>query len=597
MQHNNSIKSTIMKFAREKSHLYYVTLITSALNGILSVIPYYFIWKILRELVVHFDSIDGHKIIWYGIYIFGSQVLGIIMNFSALLASHYMAFRVETNIRKKSVAHLLTLPIGFFENQDSGRLRRIIDDNASKTHSFIAHIFPDSAAAFSVPVTLFVLMFIINYKLALVCVMGVVLGLLCLMRMTRGDGTKIMEEYMKASENLNINGVEYIRGIPVVKVFNQTVESFQRFYAAIMEYDEKAKQSVRYFQTPMVLYNVALNLPAVLLIPVCILMMGQTEDPLSLFVECIFFLIMSLMLHTTLMRLMTISEGQNIYRVTLTKLHEFFEEKGRTVIPSEKREEEGIVFDHVHFTYPEKTTEALSDIHFHFEKKKSYALVGASGSGKSTLVSLIAGFYSLDSGEIRLDGENIASIPQNELLSKMAIVFQQSSLLKQSLRDNIAMGLQVGDEEILHAMEQSQCTDILDRMDRGLDTMLGTKGTYVSGGEAQRIALARAFLRNRDILLLDEATAYADPENEALIQQSIDALKREKTTITIAHRLNSIKDVDEIVFMDRGKIVATGSHDTLMEKEARYRELYEEYSRSIAWKAQGKSREQGEVMA
>ena len=578
---DRSIKGVVKRFAPEKMTFYYITIICGIISGAAAVIPYYLIWKTVSLL---FENQHKADIGSYALYIFITQVIGLISGFLALLASHVMAFRVEKNIRRDMIAHFLKLPIGYFENEDSGRLRRLIDDNASKTHAFIAHTFPDIVAASTVPFLFIILLFTADIRFALLCILGVAVGMCSLMTIMGPKNKVFMKEYMESSERLSINGVEFIRGMPIVKVFNQSVESFQKFYATIKEYDSRAKKFVNICRTPMIIYIVAIYAPTMLLGPLCILLLGSSKAPVALIINSVLYIIISMLLHSVLMRFTTVSEAKNVFGVIVDKLDDIFDTPQMKQEDFKELKESGIVFENVSFTYNTKTESAVRDLSFRFERGKTYALVGASGSGKSTVLSLIGRFYDINRGGIRIDGKDIRSLKEDKLLSKLAIVFQESRLLKTTLRENIAMGKDLPDNEILRALKLAQCEDILKRFDKGLDTVIGENGNYVSGGEAQRFAIARAFLRESDILLLDEATAFADPENEKAIQISIDKLKEGKTCIMIAHRLNAIKNADCIIAMKEGTIEAFGTHEERMKKSSYYKDLFEDYSRSIQWR-------------
>jgi len=443
---------------------------------------------------------------------------------------------------------------------------------------------PDMASAVVVPILMIVLILVVDIKLGIICLLGIAFAMASMSMMMGPKTKKLMEEYMTTSENLGISGVEFIRGMPVVKVFNQTIESFQKFYSVIMDYDEKAKFFVNYCKLPMTLYTLALYLPTILIGPITIILINGADQPLKLLTDSILYIIISMNLHSSLMRLAILSESRNQFAVTMQKLDTIFDLDPIKEFDYDKKDESGIVFDQVTYTYTGKDTPALSNISIHFEKNKTYALVGESGSGKSTLLNLIGRFYDIDKGQIRLNGVNIKSIKESELMSKLAIVFQENKLLKMTLRENICMGRDYSDAEITSAIEASSCQNILARMDNGLDTIIGQKGTYISGGEAQRISIARAFLKDAPILLLDEATAFADPENENKILKSLEKLKANRTTIMIAHRLNSIKNVDEIIVMKKGQILDKGKHDYLIDNCAYYKDLYKNYSKSIEWR-------------
>lgn len=579
-----SIKSVVKKYAEEKTVSYYATMITSAIGGCMAILPYYFIWRIVSILIKDGNNVDMEQITLYASYIFITQMVAIITNFSSGIISHYMAFRVEKNIRRDAIKHIMNLPMGFFENEDSGRLRRMIDDNASKTHTFIAHVFPDMASAFVAPILLLIFIIVTDYRFGILCVLSIVMGILSMSTMMGKKSRALMDEYMKSSENMSIDGVEFIRGMPVVKVFNQSVESFQHFYNSIMKYDKEAKFFVNFCRTPMIIYTLCLFAPTILIGPLGMILIGRTSSPLLLLTDSIFYIIISMLLHSTFMRFATISEFVNLFRLAIEKLDSIFAVKPAEIADIETNSKEGIFFDKVEFTYEGKTVPAVSDFSFHFEKGKSYALVGLSGSGKTTVLSLIGRFYDVQKGSISIDGQDVKSMSEAELMDKLAIVFQENKLMRRTIKENIDMGFNAGDDEIEKAIDDSRSRDILERMDKGIDTMIGEKGTYLSGGEAQRIAIARALLRNREILLLDEATAFADPENEKKIQKSIDNLKIGKTCIMIAHRLSAIKDVDKILVMKKGRLIAEGSHEELMKNCDYYNKLFENYSRSVKWR-------------
>jgi len=578
------IRQVVRRFGGGREAFYYITLAASALSGVLIVLPYYFIWKLAGEIILRYESLTPEAIRKYALLIFVTQIIVILSGVLANICSHLLAFRVEKNIRRQAIAHFLELPIGFFENEDSGRLRRLIDDNASNTHSFLAHVFPDIMAATVAPLALLALIIMIDWRFGLLCILGIGAAMFFMQTLMGEEAKNYMADYMASSEALSVNGVEFIRGIPVVKVFNQTVESFQRFYQTIMNYDQKAKFFVNYCKKPMLRYTLSLFAPTLLTVLLAIGLIGGAENPRQLFVNALFYVMTSLLLHNLLMKFAMVSEAQGMYQVTFQKLDELFAQAKMPVLPGEHRAEEGIVLEGVTFTYPGKPQPAVKDFSFHFAPNKSYALVGASGSGKSTLLRLMARFYDTDSGSIRLNGTPVTALPEEELLSRFAIVFQESHLLKTSLRENITMGGSFSDEEIHQALRLSAAEDILARMPEGLDTKIGSEGTYVSGGEAQRLALARAFLRQAPILLLDEATAFADPENEHKIQAALQKLKTGKTTIMVAHRLNTVQEADQILVMQAGSLIACGSHDELMKNCSYYQNLYQEYQRSIEWR-------------
>ncbi|MDO5695826.1 MAG: ABC transporter ATP-binding protein [Eubacteriales bacterium] len=578
------MKDVLYTYGSDKKYLYYIVIITGLLTGITRVLPYFILYGLIRDIVLHGTTLGIAGILQPVIWLALTQLAGAIMAFISQHTSHVLAFRVERNMRAAGMRHLMKLPIGFIQNEDTGRLRRILDDNASKTHSYLAHNFPDATASMVAPVVLIVSLLVVDIRLGLICLATVGLTLISFKFMFGEKTRNRMMDFGRSAERLNVAGVEYIRGIPVVKVFNQSVESFQKFSEAIDTYDGLARGLVFGWRLPMVAATVSLYLGPVILGPVTLLMMRGAEDPVELMLKGIYYILISFLLYTAVMGLMTVSESKNQFLMAMGGLNEIL-----TLQPQEKKEEtkgrdaRGIVMENVTFCYPNRTDAVLKNISYHFEYGKSYALVGASGSGKSTLLKLMARLYDVTEGTVYVNGRDVVSMAPEELLQQMAIVFQETSLLKASLRENVTMGCPATDEAIMQALRDACCEDILARMPDGLATFIGTGGTFVSGGEAQRIALARAFLKGSDILLLDEASAYADAENEAMIAESLERLKGGRLTVSIAHRLSSIRDADEIIVLKDGRIEAAGSHEMLMANCDIYRNLYEEYSGSVAW--------------
>lgn len=579
------LKQVIKQFGGNKAFLMPISLLVSGIGAVAGVLPYYFIWKLISELILHFGDVDQKKIFNLAIIIVASQIVSILLNISAGLISHAIAFRVESNIRRQSVQHILRLPLGYFDRNETGRIRKIIDDNASLTHSFLAHMLPDLANVIVTPITLLALLLTVDIRFFWLCLGGFVVAGVAMSIMMTKEGKNFMVQYMKSLENLNSEGVEYVRGIPVVKVFNQSVRSFKRFYSAIMEYDKYATGFVIYCRKGMLLYALAFHLVTMLIGPLCLALIKGSSDPVGIFINAIFYIIISLLFNTTIMKTLTISETINQFEISVGKIKEILNEKTVEIKDVPKKDEEGIVFDNVRFSYSGSDRNVLDGIDLKFEKGKIYALVGLSGSGKTTLISLISRFYDVTEGAIRIDGRDVRSIPEAELSQKVALVMQENAILKDTLYENITMkDKSKSREEVMRAISESGSEDIVEKLSDGIDTKLGVKGSYLSGGEIQRMAIARAFLKDSSILLLDEATAYADPENEHKIRKAFESLKKDKTTIMIAHRLNTIRDVDEIIVIDNGKIAAKGSHDDLIVNSPEYKKLYEEFAKSIEWR-------------
>ncbi|MDO5755360.1 MAG: ABC transporter ATP-binding protein [Tissierellia bacterium] len=576
------LKDVIEKFAPERKSSYILSLITSAIAGILSILPFLFIYNLLRHFALSNFSIDQeilYKNIWA---IFISQIAAVVFTFLGLFFSHSLAFRVEKNMRYIGMKRLMELPLGFFEKEDSGRLRRQIDDESSRTHTFIAHNMPDGARGMMIPLSFIGIMIYIDWKFALINLGAIVIGLGIMGSMMGGKMKPLMDEFIHAGEDLSVTGTEYIRGIPIVKVFQQTVESFQDFYHAILRFDQVAKEIVFSWREKMIIAILVLGLPALILGPTALYFMESSDLPALLFAKASLMILLSFLTLVQLILVMKIQESHTRYIQSISGIFRLEKEAVQGVISTPQKEEVGVVFENVNFTYPNREEKAISNFSFHFMPKTSYALVGPSGSGKSTMIKLLARLYDVESGAIRIDGQDIRSMEPEEVYEKMAIVFQENSLLDTTLRENVAMGYEARDEEIIDALKNAASRDILERIG-SLDANIGKEGTYVSGGEKQRINIARAYLRKRPILLLDEASAYADAENEKEIEQSLEKIKTESMTISIAHRLTSIKKADCILIMENGGLKDFGNHEELMEKSDLYKNLVEEYEKAANW--------------
>lgn len=579
-----SLKSVIDRFGSEKKIDYILSMIFSMIAGVLSIIPLFLLYLLIKEFIFNKFSLSVDIVTKYAIWILLSQIVAIIVTFLSGIFSHNVAFRVEKNIRQYSIEKLLKLPIGYFETTQSGVIRRQIDDQASKTHTYIAHNVPDFLKGMMIPICILILMFYVDWRFSLLIIGLTFIGMLYLFKTMGDDMKNQMKDYVVFGENLSSSGTEYIRGIPVVKVFQQTVESFQSFYKAIMDYDKFSKRIVFGMRKGMIFATVLISSSTLILIPVTLILMRGSENPLIVFTDGIFMIVLSFLIFSSVMLIMKINQDKEVFLNSISGIENIFEKKEQEIISEDvnKEDDEGISFKNISFTYPNRKRKAIKDFDFHFDKNKSYALVGGSGSGKSTILKLMIRLYDPDSGEISINGKDIRIMSSHEIFDDIAIVFQDSSLLNNTLRENITMGMKTSDDEILDAMKKAQCMDIYERIG-SLDKKIGTEGTYVSGGEAQRLSIARAFLRKRPILLLDEASAYADAENEVKITEAIEKLKKNTTTISIAHRLSSIKSSDCILFMNDGKLKDYGSHEELMKKSDEYRDLVEEYEKTVSW--------------
>lgn len=562
-----------------------VAIVLSALGGLAGLAPFVFIWLIVRELLSGGDIGAQTQVTSYAWWAAGTAVGGVVLYFGALMCSHLAAFRVESNIRKSAMRRIVGMPLGFFDSNTTGRIRKIIDDNASITHSFLAHQLPDMSGTALVPLLAVALIAAFDWRLGLACLVPVftAMGIMAYTMNTRGR--EFMRQYMNLLEQMNTEAVEYVRGIPVVKVFQQTVYSFKNFYRTIMQYNHTATRYTRLWERPMTLYTVIINSFAYFLVPVAVILTGMGEGVGTVLVNLILFVLVTPVFSECVMKSMYIGQAFAQADEAVSRLD------GLTAYPTLKETAEpvqpatyGITFSNVTFAYPGTDTDVLKNVTFTVQQGKRVALVGASGSGKTTIARLVPRFYDVDGGSVSIGGVDVRDISHKELMRTVSFVFQNPQLIKTTILENIVYGRPGATmEEVNRAVEMAQCREIIDRLPDGLDTVIGTEGTYLSGGERQRIALARALLKDAPVIVLDEATAFADPENEHLMQAALRELTRGKTVITIAHRLTSVADADEILVIDNGRIAERGTHDTLLGMKGIYYNRWNEYCRAVNW--------------
>ena len=570
-----------------------LSLFLSAASSLAGLIPYILIWLIVRELLIPGSLPEDGGIIKFAIWAAVSAVSGVILYFLALMSSHLAAFRVESNIRKEAMKKVVGMPLGFFESTTSGRIRKIIDDNAGVTHSFLAHQLPDLAATLLVPAIAAVLIFAINWQLGLACMIPLIIAGGTMMYMMNTSSREFMRKYMNSLEEMNTEAVEYVRGIPVVKVFQQSIYSFKNFHRSIQNYNRMVMAYTRNWTHPMTFYTVIINGFAYFLAPVAILMMTHGNDWAAVLADFLFYVLITPVFSSSIMKSMYLVQASGQADEAVSRLENLLSYRKLEV--SEHPESPktcDIEFRNVSFSYPGAGVKAIDGIDFLLPAGKTYALVGASGGGKTTIARLIPRFWEVDEGQILIGGVDIRNILPQELMDNISFVFQQPRLFKTSLLENIRYGRpDATDEEVGHAVDAAQCREIIDRLPDGLDTRIGSEGTYLSGGEQQRIALARAILKNAPIVVLDEATAFADPENEHLIQQALHRLTRGKTVLMIAHRLSSVTGADRILVIDKGRIAEQGTHDELIKENGIYSQMWDEYRRSVNWTLRKKETE------
>ena len=560
-------------------------MLLSALSALAGMLPYILIWLIVRELLEYGEITSSGNVVTYAWWAAGMAVASIVLYFAALMSSHLAAFRVESNLRKEAMRQIVRMPLGFFDINTSGRIRKIIDDNAGVTHSFLAHQLPDLAATFLVPLVAVILIFMIDWILGLACIVPVIIAMLVMGFMMNAEGRQFMKSYMTSLEEMNTEAVEYVRGIPVVKVFQQTIYSFKNFHRCIMNYNKMVFGYTRMWEKPMSLYTVIINGFVFFLAPLAILLIGYSGNYASVLLNFFLFVLITPVFSQSIMKSMYLNQALGQASEAIGRLENLVAYEHLTVVAHPQPVKEfSIQFEKVSFSYPGANQKAVDDISFTITQGRTVALVGASGGGKTTIARLVPRFWEATEGKVLIGGINVREIAPEELMKHISFVFQNTKLFKTSLLENIKYGNPNATmEEVERAVDMAQCREIINKLPLGLNTKIGTEGTYLSGGEQQRIVLARAILKNAPIIVLDEATAFADPENEHLIQQALKELTKGKTVLMIAHRLSSITDADNILVIDKGKIAEQGTHAKLLEKQGIYYNMWNEYQQSVRW--------------
>lgn len=560
-------------------------MLLSALSALAGMLPYILIWLIVRELLEHGEITSSGNVVTYAWWAAGMAVASIVLYFAALMSSHLAAFRVESNLRKEAMRQIVRMPLGFLDINTSGRIRKIIDDNAGGTHSFLAHQLPDLAATFLVPLVAAILIFVFDWILGLACIVPVIIAMLVMGFMMNAEGRQFMKSYMTSLEEMNTEAVEYVRGIPVVKVFQQTIYSFKNFHRCIMNYNKMVFGYTRMWEKPMSLYTVIINGFVFFLAPLAILLIGYSGNYASVLLNFFLFVLITPVFSQSIMKSMYLNQALGQASEAIGRLENLVAYEHLTVVEHPQPVKEfSIQFEKVSFSYPGANQKAVDDVSFTIPQGNTVALVGASGGGKTTIARLVPRFWEATEGKVLIGGINVREIAPEELMKYISFVFQNTKLFKTSLLENIKYGNPDATmEEVERAVDMAQCREIINKLPLGLNTKIGTEGTYLSGGEQQRIVLARAILKNAPIIVLDEATAFADPENEHLIQQALKELTKGKTVLMIAHRLSSITDADNILVIDKGKIAEQGTHANLLGKQGIYYHMWNEYQQSVRW--------------
>ena len=588
MKNKKMILLRLFDYAGNYKYLTIIGVILSAVSSITAILPIYYIWKVAKEAITLYPNFTvSDAIIQYAWLAVFWACATLIIYLVGLLLAHVSAFRIAKNLRRASLEHLMTLPLGFFSTNGSGKLRQIVDECAASTETYLAHNIPDLSAAIVAPIAIFGIMFAFDVRLGFVSVLPIVFSIIAMSSMFLSkDMRGMMDKKQRVLADMNNEAIEYVRGIPVLKTFNQTIFSFKRFHKAIMNYHEFVCEISTRGKIPMISFEVLINSSSIFLAIAGLLFIG-TEAYLPEFLTMFLFGIFLMPLSTSVMyRIMFSSHNTILSENSLDRIEELLneaslEESQIKQVPSTY----DISFENVSFTYPESTKKAIDEVSLVIEEGQTYGFVGPSGGGKTTLATLIPRFFDVNEGSVKIGGIDVRNIDKTVLMDNISFVFQHTSLYKMSILDNVRESKPTATEqEVLMALEAARCMDFINELPEGIHTIYGSKGTYLSGGQAQRIAIARAILKDAPIILLDEATSFTDPENEFEIKKAFEKLTEGKTVLMIAHRLSSIQDADQICFIKDGQVIERGAHDELMSQKGEYFDLYEEYQTAFSWK-------------
>lgn len=583
----------LLNYSGNYKYLTIVGMFLSALSAICLLVPFVYIWDVVNALLaVAPDFTKAQNLDVYAINAFTFAVLGIILNFFGLMGTHLSAFKNEKNMKDAAIKHLLKLPLGYFSNHTSGGLRKIIDYSTAKTEIFLAHQLFDLTGAIVTPIVFLILLFSFDWRLGLICLIPIILCFVFMYPMFSKESRNSMEKYEKYLEEMNGEAVEYVRGIPVTKAFQQSIYSFKNFINAIKNYGKFSAEYSMSTHIPMTAFTVFINGFFALLIPAGILLAGSVVD-VKFFANFMFYIIFTPICAVMMMKIMTVSQDWMLASCALDSIEAILNENPLVdPINPQKPKNHSIEFEGVYFDYENAYGDEhiLNDVNLKINENETVALVGPSGGGKTTIASLIPRFWDVNQGSIKVGDVDVRSISTKELMKNISFVFQNTTLFKDSIYNNVAIGRKgASRDDVKKALSLTQCDDIIDELPDGINTVIGSEGTYLSGGQQQRIALARAVLKDAPIIILDEATALADPENEYLIQKAISEITKDKTVIMIAHRLSSVKNVDKIYVVENGRIVEEGNHHTLIDSGGIYSRMWDEFNQSIQWKVKSEA--------
>ena len=566
------------------SYRYVIVLgrVLAALSALVGMVPYYDLWRIIKVAVSGENLSQISGLAWQAV---GIMILSMLMYVGALMCTHVSAFRVQANLRTRLMKHIVTLPLGVFDQAGTGKIRRIVNESSAATETYIAHNLADKAVASATPAGLVVLMLAFDWRIGLICLIPAIIGFLFMMGMMGKEMQEKMREYQNALEVMSSEATEYVRGIPVVKTFGQTVFSFKRFKNALDDYEKWCVSYTISLRKSMMGFMTGINAIFVALVFAGFIFArnGVTSD---LILNMMYYIIITPLLTVTLTKIAYAGEQEMQVIDSIKRIDGILNIQPLSETDQAKQPKDySVELKNIRYRYPDAENDAIHNLSLSIPSGQHVAFVGPSGGGKTTTAALIARFFDVQEGTIEIGGVNVKDIPQNTLMQMVSFVFQDNKLLKGTILDNVRLAKpEATDAEVMEALKKAQCMDIIKKLPDGIHTVIGTKGTYLSGGEQQRIAIARAVLKNAPILILDEATAFADPDNEAMVQKAFEELSVGKTLIMIAHRLTTVADADRIFVLKDGTCAESGSHKELMEQNGLYKEMFEEYTRSIEWK-------------